>query len=574
MRRPRSALALLIPLSLLAGCTRPATEAEPATPPWFEDVTDKLSLHFVHDAGGQRFEGRYFLPQIMGSGAALFDYDGDGRLDIYLVQNGGPESSSRNRLFHQERDGTFRDVSAGSGLDVAGHGMGVAVGDVNNDGLPDVYVSGYGGGRLFLNNGNGTFTDVTRQAGLDDPLWGTSACFVDYDRDGWLDLVVVHYVDYDPSAPCADAGGRRDYCHPSRFAGTVTRLYRNLGRKDGVRFEDVTVKAGLGSLPGPGLGVVCADFDGDRWPDIFVANDAQANRLWINQRDGTFREEALARGVAYNGMGQAQANMGVALGDVNGDGLLDLFVTHLTEETHTLWVRQRDGRFRDQTMASGLGSPRWRGTGFGTVLADFNHDGALDVVVANGRVQRGPVNPAGDGLGPFWGRYAERNQVFAGDGNGHFRDLSPSNGALCGTPGVWRGLACGDIDGDGALDLLVTSAGGPARLYRNIAPDRGHWLLVRAVDPNLKRDAYGAEVTVIAGQRRWVGLVNPGQSYLCSNDPRVHFGLGKVDKVDGIRVVWPDGFEEEFAGRPVDQVVPLRRGDGSPVKGEVKPVRR
>ncbi|HZT80288.1 MAG TPA: CRTAC1 family protein, partial [Gemmataceae bacterium] len=405
---------------------------------------------------------------------------------------------------------------------------------------------------------------VTRGAGLDDPHWGASACFVDYDLDGWLDLVVTHYVDYDPSQPCAGAGGQRDFCHPRTFPGTLTRLYRNRG--DGsARFEDVTLKAGLGK-PGPGLGVTCADFNGDGWPDIFVANDADANRLWVNQKDGTFRDEAVGRGVAYNGMGQPQANMGVAVGDVAGTGRLDLFVTHLTEETHTLWRQQPGeprGLFRDATAASGLAAPRWRGTGFGTALADFNHDGWLDIAVANGRVRRGPP-VAADALGPFWCRYGERNQLFAGAGDGRFRDLSEDNAPLCGTPNVARGLAVGDVDGDGALDLLVTTAAGPARLFRNVAPDRGHWLLVRALDPELKRDAYGAEVTVWAGGRRWVSAVNPGQSYLCGNDPRAHFGLGEAAWVDRIEVRWPDrnGTREQFAGRAADQAVTLRKGEG------------
>jgi hypothetical protein len=298
------------------------------------------------------------MPQIMGAGAALFDFDQDGRLDIYLLQSGGPDSPSRNRLFHQGPDGRFTDVSKGSGLDIAGYCLGVAIGDVNNDGWPDVLVTQYGGLKLFLNNGNGTFRDVSREAGLDSLLWGASASFVDYDRDGWLDLVVVNYVRYDSSTLCYDGQGRRDYCHPSQFPGSVTKLYRNLGpRKDAqttgrpvVCFEDVTDKAGLGRLPGPGLGVVCADFNGDGWPDIFVANDGQPNRLWINQRDGTFQEEAVARGIAYDGMGQAPANMGVALGDVDGDGLFDIFVTHLTKETHTLWSQKPRGRFRDRNQ--------------------------------------------------------------------------------------------------------------------------------------------------------------------------------------------------------------------------------
>ena len=504
------------------------------------------------------------MPQIMGSGAALFDFDGDGLLDAYLVNNGGPGSGARNRLFHNRGGGRFEDVSAGSRLDIEGHGMGVAVGDVDNDGRPDVYVSQYGGGRLFRNLGAGQFEDVTDRAGVGQPRWGTSAAFFDYDRDGWLDLVVVNYVDYDPSRPCGDASGRPDYCHPSQFAGTAARLFHNRGRGPDGRwrgFEDVTAPSGLAALPGPGLGVTCADFDGDSWPDIFVANDAQANRLWVNQKDGTFRDEAVLRGVAFNGLGNAAANMGVALADVDGDGLPDLFVTHLTEETHTLWKQGPRGLFHDRTAALGLAAPRWRGTGFGTVLADFDHDGSPDLAVVNGRVARGPASSA-PGLAPFWERYAECNQLFTGGPRGHFRDVSPSNPAFCGTPNVARGLAWGDVDGDGAIDLLVTTVAGPARLFKNVAPRHGHWLLVRALDPALKRDAYGARVSVEIENKAHVGLVNPAQSYLCSGDPRVHFGLGTADQVDRITVHWPDGLAETFPGGAVDRALVLRRGEG------------
>jgi hypothetical protein len=556
---------LLLCLTLGCGPSAPATPAgAPPPPPWFRDVTEESGIDFVHDAGPT---GQYFLPQLMGSGAALFDFDNDGRLDAYLVQNAGPDSGATNRLFHQEPDGTFRDVSAGSGLDVAGHGMGVAIGDVNNDGLPDVLLTEYGRTRLFLNNGNGTFTDVTRESGLDSSAWGASASFFDYDRDGWLDLVVVNYVSYDPSRECAQSSGQRDFCVPHSFTGTVTRLFRNLGPKaqgkaGGVRFEDVTMSSGIGRVPGPGLGVYCADFDGDGWPDIFVANDAQPNRLWINQKDGTFKEEAARRGIAYDVMGKAAGNMGVAVGDVDGNGLFDVFVTHLTEENHTLWAQERPGQFRDRTAAAGLTNPGWHGTGFGTVLADFNHDGAPDLAIVNGRVSRGPGH-GGDQLAPFWRPYAERNQLFANDGGGRFRDLSATDpfGALA---AVSRGLACGDVNGDGALDLLVTAVAGRARLYRNVAPKAGHWLMVRAVDPAHKRDAYGAVVTVSAGGHRWLSAVNPGHSYLCSNDVRAHFGLGPAERVDSIRVRWPDGDlrEEVFAGGSVDRIVLLRRGEG------------
>jgi hypothetical protein len=538
-------------------------------PPWFVDITEDSGLDFIHEVGSRPLES-YFLPHLMGSGAAVFDYDGDGKLDLYLIQNGGPDSNATNRLFHQETDGRFKDVSAGSGLDIKGHGMGVAIGDVNNDGRPDVLVTEYGGIRLFINNGDGTFTDVSREAGLDHPFWATSAAFVDYDRDGWLDMVVVNYLDYDPTSLCTERGARQaDFCHPRSFPGVVAKLYHNRGPIPGsatgaVRFEDVTLASGLGKLPGRGLGVACADFDGDGWPDIFVANDAQPNYLWINQHNGTFKEEAAQRGLAYNGLGKPQGNMGIALGDAanRGDGCFDVFVTHLSDELHTLWKQEPRGLYSDQTAAAHLASPCWRGTGFGTVMADFDQDGALDLAVVNGRVMRAKP-PENASLPEFWRPYAERNQLFANDGTGAFRDISPSNAPFCGRYEMARGLACGDFNGDGALDLLVTTVAGPARLFRNVAPNRGHWMLIRAIDPALGgRDAYSAQITLQAGDRCWVSWINPSQSYLCSNDPRAHFGLGKVDTVDDIRVVWPNGDKESFDGGAVDRPILLRKGEG------------
>src|SRR5438093_1985964 len=320
----------------LAGCGKAPDASVPTSraqisEPWFEEITERSGLHFIHNTGPT---GRYLVPEQMGSGAALFDYDNDGRLDIYLIQNSGTDA---NRLYHHESDGTFKDVSAGSGLDVAGFGMGVAIGDINNDGKVDVLVTEYGAIRLFLNQGAGKFVDVTRAAGLDNPRWATSAAFFDFDRDGWLDLVVANYLDYDPTQKCSDARGTPEFCGPHGFSGLVTRLFHNRGG----RFQDVSVTSGLARAAGPALGVLCADFDGDHWPDIFLADDGRPNRLFINKRDGTFAEEAAARGLAFNSLGQTAGNMGIAFGDVDGNGLFDLFVTHLAEEQHALWAQDR-----------------------------------------------------------------------------------------------------------------------------------------------------------------------------------------------------------------------------------------
>jgi hypothetical protein len=557
-------------LVLVSGCRNAGVQTASDTgtddPVWFHDATSEVGLDFVHDPGPV---GRYFMPQIMGSGAALLDFDNDGLFDLYFVQNGGPGSSARNRLYRQEPGGRFKDVSSGSGLDITGYGMGVAVGDFDNDGFVDLYVSQYGGGRLFRNRGNGTFEEVTDSAGITPGGWGTSCCFLDYDRDGWLDLVVVNYLDYDPGYRCSPASGKRDYCHPSAFTGSAIRLYHNRGRDASGRwlgFEDVTQVAGVAKR-GPGLGVVAADFNGDGWPDLFVANDAKPNHLWINRRDGTFADEAVRRGVAYNGLGRPQSNMGVALGDVSGIGRFDLLSTHLTEETHTLWQQTTTGYFQDRTLASGLTNTRWRGTGFGAIMADFDLKGAPDIAVVNGRVARTRgETPDASGLDPYWAPYVERNQLFRNDGQGRFHDISPGNKDFCGSYGIGRGLVWGDFDGDGRIDLVVTNIAGPARFYRNVAAKQGHWLMVRAIDPALKRDAYGAMVTVQAGSRRWIGMINPGQSYLCSGDPRAHFGLGQAEHVDHIRIDWPDGSAETFPTTAVDRVLRLERGTGEPVK--------
>lgn len=531
--------------------------SDPPDLPWFVDITEEAQVHFLHDAGP---EGKFFLPQIIGSGAAVLDCNNDGLLDLYFLQNGGPQGAS-NRLFQQLPNGRFQDVSVGSGLDFPGYNMGVAVGDINNDGRTDVVVTQLGGLQVLLNEGQGRFRAVTAAAGINNPYWGTSTCLVDLDRDGWLDLVVANYVAFDPGIQCPDARGWPSFCHPSSYPGSPSKIYLNRTRNSPtrqVKFIDVSQAAGVARLPERGLGVVGHDFTGDGWPDIFVANDAGPNHLWVNQRDGTFREEAVLRGLAFSGMGQALGNMGIALGDVDGDGLLDVFVTHLTEETHTLWRQGPVGQFHDATTTWGITRSAWRGTGFGTLLADFDHDGRPDLAITNGRVVARRAEKTFS-----WQPYRERNQLFANDGGEHFRDISESNNQFCGLPMVGRGLLAADLDNDGALDLIVTQVAGPAKIYRNVAPRRGHWLQIRAILPKEKRDALGAVIHVGAGGRRWVGLANPGQSYLCSNDPRAHFGLGPIESIDTIEVTWPDGTKEIFPGGPVDRLVVLEKDKGS-----------
>jgi hypothetical protein len=331
-----------------------------------------------------------------------------------------------------------------------------------------------------------------------------------------------------------------------------------------VKFDDVTIPSGLGEIPGPGLGVYCADLSGDGWPDIFISNDGEPNRLWINQHDGTFSDESITRGVAYNMQGQAHAGMGIAAGDVNRDGLLDLIVTHLAQETHALWVQDPPGVFTDKTALSGLLQSEWRGTGFGSLLGDFRNAGYLDLAIVNGAVaaQTEPGDPA---LGPFWSQYGQRNQVFAGSDTGEFSDVSSANPDLCGYQTVARGLAKGDFDGDGGLDLLVTSIAGKARLFKNIASDRGHWISIRAYDPALNRDALGSVVTVRAGSKTSAAWLHPCESYLCSSEPRAHFGLGSIGQIENVEILWPDGARERFKEVGIDRQVELRRGAGEQV---------
>ncbi len=530
--------------------------------------------------------GNYFFPEIMCGGAGMADLDHDGRLEL-LTFSPVAESPGHWSLEVYSTSDDSRIVQRTTIAHwVPPHlPMGLAIGDVNNDGLPDIHVTAYGPDRLYLNGGDGTFVDVSASAGIDNNSWGTSCSFVDYDRDGWLDLIVVNYVDYHPSQRCVEPNGRPDYCNPKLLHPIPARLYHNetgrasnvetaelsRGSAPPVQFRDVSLNSQIGLKVGPGLGVVCADMNGDRWPDFLVANDGAANFLWINQHDGTFREEAVARGVAYDSLGRPQANMGIALGDIDSDGGFDLLITHLGGEGSALYVSRSPGIFDEAAGAAGLGRPSFRWTGFGAAFLDIDHDGALDLAVVNGRVKRrdGAPYPAmrPDGkpasLADYWSAYAERSQLYMNDGSGRFREMPASDEPLTREAAVSRGLAAGDFDNDGDLDVIVAHAAGPARLFRNDAPKKGHWITVRAIEPALGgRDALGAIVTLVAGQQRRLRLVNAGGSYLASSDPRVHFGLGELAAVDSFEVVWPDGSDEAFDGGPVDRFVTLEHGRG------------
>lgn len=549
------ALWLLIVVLGVVGCAPRPSAGQGAV--WFRDVAAARGVDIVNDPGPA---GSHFMPQSMGNGAALFDYDRDGRLDLLLLNGCGPQGASLHRLLRQEADGRFTDVTVGSGLDFTAFGSGVAVGDVDDDGFPDLCLTEYGGVRLLRNDAGRRFRDVTAAAGLTGTGWGTSASFLDFDRDGRLDLVFATYVVYDPARTCHAPDGRREFCGPKDFPGAPAALWRNVGGAGQVRFADVSVASGLGAAPGAGLGVLCTDFDGDGWDDIFVANDQQPNRLWINRHDGTFTDEAVIRGVAVDALGRPAANMGVAWGDVDGDGLADLFVTHLDLETHTLWQQGPPGTFLDRTAAAGVAAMR-RGTGFGTVLADFDLDGDLDLTVVNGRVLGGPAADAA-GVPAFWRPYAQPNDLLANDGSGRFTPVEALAPDLCDRPNVARPLCAGDIDDDGDIDLLVGVTAGRPLLLENVAPRAGHWLSVRAVLRAGGREAIGAVVTVAGGGRRWQRVVQPGASYLSSHDPRCHFGVGAVETIDAIEVRWPDGRCERFAGGAVDRRIEIVQGSG------------
>jgi hypothetical protein len=540
--------------------------AQPA-PPLFVDATEVTGLNFVHVNGES---GQYYMPEQMGAGVALFDYDNDDDLDVFLVQ-GGPLGTSdaagrapTSRLFRNDlpagaggkRTLRFTDVTAAAGVGLRGYGMGAAVGDYDDDGYLDLFVTGFGGDTLYHNNGNGTFTNVTATAGVSDPLWSTSAAFVDYDRDGRLDLFVANYLDFTVASNkvCHDSVGARDYCSPRAYRAVPDRLYRNEG---GGRFIDVTEKSGISKADGAGLGVTAGDYNGDGWPDLYVANDAMANQLWINRRDGTFVDEGLLSGAALNAAGNPEGSMGIASGDFDNDADEDLFVTNIVGETYALYVNDGKGNFEDARTRAGLASPTAPNTGFGTDWFDYDNDGRLDLFIANGAVnvveaQRGQPRP-----------FKMKNQLFHNAGGGRFTETTAAAGPAFTRPDISRGAAFGDIDNDGDVDVVVTNNGGPAKLLLNQTAENGgtnRWVSISLRQPSTNRFGVGA----------WIGVERTGLptlwrrartdgSYLSASDARVHVGLGSSPSIAAVVVQWPDGERERRTDVAAGARITLRR---------------
>jgi hypothetical protein len=547
----------------LASCRSPETGSE-AT--WFRDVAAETGLDFLHYSTRT---DQYDYPEVIGSGVALLDFDNDGDLDVFLVQ-GLPEAATsvrakepRSRLFRNDLQPDasgpmlrFVDVTKQSGLSVSGHGMGVAAGDYDNNGCVDLYVTSLERNWLMRNDCRGAFVDVSAESGTQDRGWSVSAAFVDFDRDGWLDLFVGHYLTWTPAlnTPCYGASGRRVYCAPKVYRAQQSRLYRNI--RNGT-FTDVTSAAGLATEFGPALGVSTADFDGDAWPDIYVANDGEENQLWMNQRDGTFVNRALLAGVALGPSGEAKAGMGVDAADFDEDGDEDLVVTNLTGEGMDLYVNDGRGTFVNGGAAAGIGHRSLPYTGFGVGWLDIDNDGRLDLLAVNGAVQV-QDSPATGGDARNLG---QRKQLFRNLG-GRFDDLTGLGGPALSGSGTSGGAAFGDVDNDGDTDVVISNNMGRAQLLLNTIGQRHHWIGMRLVRAN-GSDSLGARVAVTptGGPTVWRRARTDG-SYASSNDPRALVGLGTLSGPVQVRVQWPDGRTEAWRDVPIDRYVTLTEGTG------------
>jgi hypothetical protein len=531
----------------------------------FVDTTQRLGIDIQYRAS---HTSRKYLLETMGAGVALFDYDNDGRLDIYLV-NGAPLSDPTskgtipektgsqywNRLYHQKPDGTFEEVKEKAGLQGAGYGMGVAVGDYDNDGFEDLYVTAYGENKLYHNNGNGTFTDVTEKAGVGGSGWSTSAAWVDLDGDGFLDLVVLRYLDWDfDDVWCGEhKEGYRAYCHPDYFKPISPLVYHN--NKDGT-FTEVAQKVGLGK-PGKGLGVAIADYDRDGHVDLFVANDSMGEFLYHNKGDGTFEDVGLASGVAVDIDGRTYAGMGVDFADYNNDGWPDIMVTDLANQRYALYQNNGDGSFTYTSQPAGIGQMTLSHSGWGVRFLDYDNDGWKDLLIAQGH-DLDTIEQDHPNL-----RYREPMLLARNTGHG-FVDVSEQSGSVFRQVWVSRGMAIGDLDNDGRLDAVVTTNDGPVHILHNNTATRNHWILLKLVGHKSNRDAIGAEVTLMTASGSQYATVSTASSYLSASDKRVHFGLGEEKIAQRIEIRWPSGIRQTLKDIPADQILQIDEPTASP----------
>ena len=581
-RRAGFVVAAVCLLAACRGGSAPVAERSSGAAPapgseWFAERAKETGLDFVHFNG---MSGEVYYPEIMAPGVALLDYDNDGDLDVYVVQGQmlgrgktlkdaiyPPAEPLRDRLFRNDLSTgaddrpalRFTDVTDQSGIDVRTYGMGVAAGDIDNDGWVDIYRTGLDGAVMLRNNGNGTFSDVTAKSGTANRgSWSVPAAFVDFDRDGWLDLYVGNYLIYsvEGDIDCLSVSGTPDYCPPNSYRAQPDRLYRNRGNGT---FEDVTTRALTGGAYGPALGVSTADFDGDGWIDIYVGNDGTANQLWINQRNGTFKDTAFLAGAAVSGGGNAEASMGIDAGDFDNDGDEDIFVTNWMAQMNVLYVNVGGGLFEDRRAATGLGSPSLAKTGFGAAWFDYDNDSFLDLLAVNGSVAI--IEAQARAKDPFPLRMA--NQLYRNLGNGRFEDVTGRAGKAFALTEVSRGAAFGDIDNDGDTDVVIGNAAGPLHLLINNVGNANHWIGLRLVGAAATRDMLGARVTITRASGPALGRrARSDGSYASANDPRVLAGLGASTDRPRVRVQWPDGRSEEWAEVPIDRYTTLVQGTG------------
>jgi enediyne biosynthesis protein E4 len=531
--------------------------------PWFIDATEKSGLSAFRENCGSSI--KEYLVETLGSGVALFDYNNDGLIDIFLVNGSTFEHLSNpnlpptsSRLFRNNGDGTFTDVTKESGLINRGWGVGVTVGDYDNDGHRDVFITNFGTNALFHNNGNGTFTNVTKEAGLEGGNWSTGCAWGDYDRDGRLDLYVSRYVDFQVGQ--MPRPGTNTYCNyrgvpvacgPRGLPGLPDLIYHNEGNG---KFREVSQEIGIrDSISGYGLGVVWLDFDNDGWPDIFVANDSMPNYLWHNKGNGTFEEVAFEAGCALSGDGRAQSNMGIAVGDYDNDGWLDLYVTHFSEDYNTLYHNNR-GRFEDVTYQAGLGTAGYKNLAWGACFADFDDDGWKELFVANGHIYP-QATQAGNS-------YFQQNQLFSNLRNGRFSFVPAQESGFTEARSS-RGAAFADLNGNGRLSIVVNNIDQQPFLYESARSPTKHWVRLKLVGVKCNRDAIGARVTVTAAGLTQIDEVRSAESFVSASDVHLHFGLAEATVVDKIQIRWPDGTVEQHSGLAIDREYVIRQGVGS-----------